>query len=62
MTITFENKQSGKVIKVENVSMFSTSCTCLGRTGFGVNYTDGTFNLFPGSEWRLICVTAKKGA
>lgn len=57
MIITFENKQSGKISKAENVSSFSTGCTALGRTGFGVNYTDGTFSLFPGSEWRLICVS-----
>lgn len=56
MTITFENKQSDKIIKVEDVSLFTTSCTALGRTGFGVNYNDGTFSLFPGSEWRLISV------
>lgn len=56
MTITFENKHNDKIIKVENVRMFSTGSTFLGRSGFGVNYTDGTFNLFPGSEWRLICV------
>lgn len=58
MTITFENKQSGDVLRIESVSSFSTSCKALGRTGFGVNYLDGSFNLFPGSDWRLIYVKA----
>ena len=58
MTITFENKQNGDVLRVEDVSSFSTSCTALGRTGFGGNYLDGTFSLFPGSEWRLLYVRA----
>ena len=56
MTITFENKHNDKIIKVEDVKFFTTGCTYLRRTGFGVNYNDGTFNLFPGSEWRLISV------
>lgn len=56
MTITFENKNTNDVIRVEDVSSFSCGCTCLGRTGYGVNYNDGTFNLFPGSVWKLIFV------
>lgn len=56
MTVTFENKNNEKTIRVEDVSSFSCGCTCLGRTGIGVNYNDGTFNLFPSSEWRLIFV------
>lgn len=56
MTIIFENKQSEKTIKVEDVKFFTTDTTCLGKTGFGVHYNDGTFNLFPKKEWQLILV------
>lgn len=56
MTIVFENKHSDKIIEVEDVKFFTTEATCLGKTGFDVNYNDGTFNLFPKSEWRLLMV------
>lgn len=56
MTIIFENKQSEMAIEVENVKFFTTDATCLGKTGFDVHYNDGTFNLFPKKEWRLILV------
>lgn len=56
MTITFENKQSDKIIKVEDVKFFTTDATCLGKTGFDVHYNDGTFNIYPKREWRLIMV------
>lgn len=60
MIMKFENKANGKVIEVENVSMFTTDCTFLGVRGYGVNYKDGTFSLYAWKEWRLILVEEDK--
>ena len=56
MTITFENKYTNEIIKVEDVSRFTTDVTCLGVTGFDVHYNDGTFNIYNKKTWRLIMV------
>jgi hypothetical protein len=56
MTITFENKHTSEIIKVEDVKFFTTDATCLGVTGFDVHYNDGTFNLYSKKTWQLIMV------
>lgn len=56
MTITFESKQNGKIIKVKDVKYFTTESECLGKKGYGVNYEDGTFSLYPYKEWILVMV------
>lgn len=57
MTITFVDKHTDKVIKVEDVKFFTTDATCLGVTGFDVHYNDGTFNIFNKKTFKLIMVT-----
>ena len=60
MIMKFENKANGKVIEVENVSMFTTDSSVLGAEGFGINYKDGTFSLYPWGDWGLILVKEDK--
>lgn len=59
MTAKFQNLMTDEVIEVKDISLITTGCECLGAKGYGVNYTDGTFNLYRSGSWQLICISAK---
>lgn len=56
MTVTFESKINGEMLDVENVQFFTTDSECLGMKGISIHYTDGTFNLFSKTAWKLVMV------
>lgn len=53
MTVLFQDKYSDQIIKVEDVKYLTTDETVFGVTGFGVGYTDGTYNLYSKESWAL---------
>lgn len=60
MTVLFQNKTKGNIVRVEDVKHLTTRELWYGITGFGVTYENGTFNLFDNDIWELRSVLTKE--
>lgn len=58
MTITFENKHNGELVKFGDVKSFKTDVEYLGTKGFDIKYNDETFNVVSDKTFRLVMVEA----
>jgi hypothetical protein len=58
MTVKFENKHSGEIVALNDVSLLSGETKCFSTIGYGIDFADGTFCVMDRSTFRLITVKA----
>lgn len=54
MTVTFENKYTGKLFHYEGVSYFVPDETCFSISGYGLHFTDNTYWLVSDETFKFV--------